>query len=120
MVTESFRGTFYLRVEESVNEGNQRAAESKQGYDTGFMLVSGKQSGYWELFLGVKRPRHEAEHSLPSSTEVKNNGVISPLRHTSSWLCALLRCRDNFAFYHVMALRNNPRNKHLYSNVLTY
>jgi hypothetical protein len=37
------------------------------------------------LFPGVKRPRREADHSLPSSAEVKNGGTIPPLPHTSSW-----------------------------------
>jgi hypothetical protein len=33
----------------------------------------------------VKRQLREAEHSPPSSVEVKNTGSISPLSHTSSW-----------------------------------
>jgi hypothetical protein len=36
------------------------------------------------FFMGVKRPGHEADHSPPSSAEVKN-GVIFPLPNTSSW-----------------------------------
>jgi hypothetical protein len=35
-------------------------------------------------FLGVKRPGREADHSSPSSAEVKNDGAIRPLPHTSS------------------------------------
>jgi hypothetical protein len=34
--------------------------------------------------LGVKRPGHEADHSPPSSAEVKNGGAIPPLPQTSS------------------------------------
>jgi hypothetical protein len=34
---------------------------------------------------GVKRPGCEADHSPPSSSEVKNGGAVSPLLHTSSW-----------------------------------
>jgi hypothetical protein len=34
--------------------------------------------------LRIKRPRREADHSPPSSAEVKNAGVTSPLPHTSS------------------------------------
>jgi hypothetical protein len=30
---------------------------------------------------GVKRPEHEAHHSPPSSTEVKNGGATPPLPH---------------------------------------
>jgi hypothetical protein len=34
---------------------------------------------------GVKQVGCEATHSLPSSAEVKNSGVISPFPHTSLW-----------------------------------
>jgi hypothetical protein len=36
----------------------------------------------WELGVtsqGVKQPGHETDHSLPTSTEVKNGGAIPPL-----------------------------------------
>jgi hypothetical protein len=36
-------------------------------------------------FLAVKRPRREADHSPPSSAEVKNGGAIPPLPHLPSW-----------------------------------
>jgi hypothetical protein len=32
----------------------------------------------------VKRPGSDADHSSPSSAEVKNGGAIPPLLHTSS------------------------------------
>jgi hypothetical protein len=35
--------------------------------------------------LRVKRLGHNADHSDPSSAEVKNGGTIPPLPHTSSW-----------------------------------
>jgi hypothetical protein len=35
--------------------------------------------------LRVKRPGREAEHSPPSSAKVKNDGVMPPLPHRSSW-----------------------------------
>jgi hypothetical protein len=35
--------------------------------------------------LGVKGQGREADHSLPSSAEVKNGGAIPPLPSTSSW-----------------------------------
>jgi hypothetical protein len=38
-----------------------------------------------ELSLGIKWLEHEADHSPPSSTEVKNTGAIPPLHHMSSW-----------------------------------
>jgi hypothetical protein len=44
----------------------------------------------WGSFLGVKRPRREADNSPSSSAEVKNGGVIPTLPHTSSWLDALI------------------------------
>jgi hypothetical protein len=34
---------------------------------------------------GVKRPGNESDHSPPSSSEVKNGAVITPLPHISSW-----------------------------------
>jgi hypothetical protein len=37
------------------------------------------------LSLGIKLQGLEAEHSPPSSIEVKNNAAIPPLPHTSAW-----------------------------------
>jgi hypothetical protein len=37
------------------------------------------------LSPGVKMPVREADHSPPSSAEVKNGGAIPPLSHMSSW-----------------------------------
>jgi hypothetical protein len=37
------------------------------------------------LSLGVKRPGREADHSPPSSAEVKVSGDIPPLPTTPSW-----------------------------------
>jgi hypothetical protein len=34
---------------------------------------------------GIRWPRGEADHSPTSSAEIKNGGVIHPLRHTPSW-----------------------------------
>jgi hypothetical protein len=34
---------------------------------------------------GVNRPGCEADHSPPSSVEVKNGGAIPPLPHMPSW-----------------------------------
>jgi hypothetical protein len=36
----------------------------------------------------VKRPGREADHSLPSSAEVKNGGATPPLPHMPSWRSA--------------------------------
>jgi hypothetical protein len=35
--------------------------------------------------LGLKLPEREADHSPPSSTEVKDGGGLPLLHHTSSW-----------------------------------
>jgi hypothetical protein len=40
------------------------------------------------LSPGVKQPRREADHSPPSSAEVKNGGAIPPLPHVFSYLGA--------------------------------
>jgi hypothetical protein len=36
-------------------------------------------------FLEVKRQGREADHSPPSSAEVKNGGTLLPFLRTSSW-----------------------------------
>jgi hypothetical protein len=47
----------------------------------------------------VKGLRSEIDHSLPSNVEIKSDGFISPLPHTSSWNSSkLIRFRDNFTF----------------------
>jgi hypothetical protein len=53
-----------------------------------YLRISQKQGGHLRKKLGahqeralssvVKRPRNEADHSPPSSAEVKNRGVIPP------------------------------------------
>jgi len=52
------------------------------------------------LTLGVKRPGREADHSLPSSAEVKRmRGDIPPLPNTPSWHGAQLKKhKDNVTF----------------------
>jgi hypothetical protein len=35
-----------------------------------------------------RRPKREADHSPPSSVEVKNGGAITPLPHMPSWCSA--------------------------------
>jgi hypothetical protein len=37
------------------------------------------------LSLVVKRPGRDADHSPPSSAEVKSGGAMPPLPHASSW-----------------------------------
>ena len=51
-------------------------------------------NGYVGFFPGVKRPGREADHSHPSSAEVKNE-----CRYNSSPLCFHGLYRDGFSFY---------------------
>jgi hypothetical protein len=51
------------------------------------------------LSSGIKRPGREADHSPPSSAEVKNDGAIPPLPHMSSMAQCLVKQRDRFTFY---------------------
>jgi hypothetical protein len=37
------------------------------------------------IFLGVKPPRREADHSLPTSAQAKNSAAILPLPHMFSY-----------------------------------
>jgi hypothetical protein len=50
-------------------------------------------------FPGVKLPGHEADHSPPSSAEVKVCvELYLHFRNTPSWRCAQLKHRNNFTF----------------------
>jgi hypothetical protein len=52
------------------------------------------------LSPGVKRPGREANHSPPSSVDVKNGGAIPPPSDMSSWRGAsLIKHRDNFTVF---------------------
>jgi hypothetical protein len=39
----------------------------------------------WSFHMEVKHHNRKADHSTPTSAEVKNGGVIASLPHTSSW-----------------------------------
>jgi hypothetical protein len=53
----------------------------------------------WALSLGVNHLGHEADHSLPSSAEVKYDGAIPPLpMHLHCMGCLLIKHKDNFTF----------------------
>jgi hypothetical protein len=45
----------------------------------------GPPSLLFTRYLGAKRLDREADHSSPSSPEVKTIGLITPLLHTSSY-----------------------------------
>jgi hypothetical protein len=51
------------------------------------------------LSTGVKRQGLEADHSPPSSVEVKNGGAIISIPNTPSWRGAkLIKYKENFTF----------------------
>jgi hypothetical protein len=45
----------------------------------------GNHPASYPMAAGVKRPGREAEHSLPSSAEIKNGEAIRPLPPMFSW-----------------------------------
>jgi hypothetical protein len=55
--------------------------------------------GTGSLSLGVKWPGREADHSPPSSAELKMRGDIPPLLQYVSMVWCLVKHRDNFTFY---------------------
>jgi hypothetical protein len=54
-------------------------------FSTASTLVLGLTQVPGALSSGEKWPMCEADHSRPSSAEVKNDGAIPPFPHTSSW-----------------------------------
>jgi hypothetical protein len=56
---------------------------------------------YWGFFSWEEGQGREADHSPPSSADVKNGRVIPPLLHTSSWHGALInQAQGQFLPYH--------------------
>jgi hypothetical protein len=48
----------------------------------------------------IKRPEYEADHSFPTSAEVKKTWIYTSIPRKSSWCGAdVVKHRDNFAFY---------------------
>jgi hypothetical protein len=71
-----------------------------------FSLLHSAQTGSGAQWLpgaisqGVNRQGHEADHSPPSSAEVKKGGAIPPLPHMSSWHSTeLIKHRNTFTFF---------------------
>jgi hypothetical protein len=64
------------------------------------------------LSLGIKRPGRKADHSPPSSAEVKECvDLYFHFPNTSSWRGAQLKHRDNFSFYLLISSRQTaPRS----------
>jgi hypothetical protein len=61
------------------------------------------------LSLGVKRPVREADHSPPSSAEVKNawRYTSTPQYVFMEW--RIVKHRDNFTFYHLFTLSGSGK-----------
>jgi hypothetical protein len=77
-------------------------------YSTASRLALGPTQPHSQLVpgacsQGVKQLGHEADHSPPSSTEVKNSGAIaylhSPIYFRGVVFNELLKHRDNFTFF---------------------
>jgi hypothetical protein len=48
---------------------------------------------------GVKRSGCDGDHSFPSNADVKLDGAITPLPHTSSWrVASLIKHRESLTF----------------------
>jgi hypothetical protein len=62
-------------------------------------LASLLSSGYWALSPGLKRPGCEADHSLPSSAEVKKKWSYTSTTPYIFMAWYVISIRDNFAFY---------------------
>jgi hypothetical protein len=56
-----------------------RVQTGSEAYPTSYSTGTGA------FFPVIKRQGRDADHSSPSSAEVKNGGAILPLPHTSSW-----------------------------------
>jgi hypothetical protein len=61
------------------------------------------------------RPECEADPELPSSAEVKNDGTVPPIPHTSSGGSARsIKYRDIVTFYKILQLRSNQTSDLLF------
>lgn len=65
-------------------------------------------NGYRSLSSGIKWPGRDADHSTPSSAEVKNAWSWTFTPHPPAWRGAYLRTGDNFAFYRDISVRQTP------------
>jgi hypothetical protein len=63
------------------------------------------------LSLGVKQPGREADHSPPSSAEVKNAGSYTSTPQYVFMEWCLVKRRDNFTFYTFMYICELPTSK---------
>jgi len=90
-------------------ELDDRDFDSRQGLGIFLFITASKQAlGPTQhpiqrvpgaLSLGVNRSGREAEHSLPSSAEVKMRGAIPPLPNTPSWRGSQLKLHRELHLY---------------------
>jgi hypothetical protein len=66
---------------------DDRGFDSRQGQETFLHCVqtASYPVGSVSNFAGYKGSEREADHSSPSSAEVKNGGAITPLPHRFLW-----------------------------------
>jgi hypothetical protein len=74
----------------------------------------------WEpgaLFMAVKRPGREADHSPPSSAEVKNacSYISTPQYAFMAW--CFVKHRDNFIFTLLSRIKHSHFNAHFFTKV---
>jgi hypothetical protein len=55
-------------------------------------------NGYWGLFSGIKRPKHEADNSHPSTVEVKNAWSYNSIPPYVFMKWSIIKQRDKFTF----------------------
>jgi hypothetical protein len=51
------------------------------------------------VYLGIKRPEHKAEHSFPTSAEVKNVWSYTSISLYVFMVCCLVKHWDNFTSF---------------------
>jgi hypothetical protein len=73
--------------------------------DTSFILIDTQHPIQWvpgTLSLWVKRPGREADHSPPSSAEVKNAWSYTSTLHYVFMAWCLVKQRDNFTLQNLI------------------
>jgi hypothetical protein len=65
----------------------------------------------------INRPGREADHSLPSSAEVKNTWSCTSTPPVPSWRGAQLKHRDNFTFTHLLYLLKRPQHFYMFTGI---
>jgi hypothetical protein len=74
--------------------------------------------GTTDISLGIKRPEREADHSPPSSAEVKNAWSYTSIPQYVFMAWCLVKHRDNFTFYIFYMISRKRRHSTLYSGTV--